>query len=187
MLREKLNWFETRPLFGKRIVVTRTRQQAGVLSSSLRALGADVFEMPIIRIEPPTNLRDFGQLVQDSHTYDWIVFTSPNGVTAFFEMFFRLFDDARAIVPYLARLGISHIYASPFFRAAPGSTHGYDVCDHNELNPEIGSRADFEAWTRSEAFRMAHRQAGTTGPLYLGPPEFEGFESVQTLVQQAAG
>jgi uroporphyrinogen III methyltransferase/synthase len=97
MLREKLNWFETRPLFGKRIVVTRTRQQAGVLSSSLRALGADVFEMPTIRIEPPTNLRDFGQLVQDSHTYDWIVFTSPNGVTAFFEMFFRLFDDARAI------------------------------------------------------------------------------------------
>ncbi|MCB4821767.1 antibiotic biosynthesis monooxygenase family protein [Roseicella aerolata] len=49
------------------------------------------------------------------------------------------------------------------------------------------SRADFEAWTRSEAFRMAHRHAGTTRPLYLGPPEFEGFESVQTLVQQAAG
>jgi len=54
------------------------------------------------------------------------------------------FAAARAMVPYLARLGISHVYASPFFRAAPGSTHGYDVCDHNELNPEIGSRADFE-------------------------------------------
>lgn len=55
------------------------------------------------------------------------------------------FAHAQAVVPYLARLGISHVYASPFFRAAPGSTHGYDVCDHNELNPEIGTRAEFEA------------------------------------------
>ncbi len=55
------------------------------------------------------------------------------------------FSDARAIVPYLAGLGVSHVYASPFFRAAPGSMHGYDVCDHNELNPEVGTREDFEA------------------------------------------
>jgi len=55
------------------------------------------------------------------------------------------FTDARAVVPYLARLGISHVYASPIFRAAPGSMHGYDVCDPNELNPELGSRADFDA------------------------------------------
>ena len=48
------------------------------------------------------------------------------------------------------------------------------------------SRADFEAWTRSEAFRMAHRNAGTTKPLTIGPPEFEGFEAVQTLKRQAA-
>ena len=49
------------------------------------------------------------------------------------------------------------------------------------------SKADFEAWTRSEAFRMAHRNAGTTKPLYLGPPEFEGFEPVQTLAKPAGG
>ncbi len=54
------------------------------------------------------------------------------------------FANARGLVPYLARLGISHVYASPFFRAAPGSTHGYDVYDHNELNPEVGTRGDFE-------------------------------------------
>jgi heme-degrading monooxygenase HmoA len=48
------------------------------------------------------------------------------------------------------------------------------------------SKADFEAWTKSEAFRMAHRNAGTTKPLYLGPPEFEGFESVQTLSNRGA-
>ena len=57
------------------------------------------------------------------------------------------FAQARELVPYLARLGISHVYASPFFRAAPGSTHGYDVCDHNELNPEIGTREEFEAFS----------------------------------------
>jgi (1->4)-alpha-D-glucan 1-alpha-D-glucosylmutase len=56
------------------------------------------------------------------------------------------FEHARDLIPYFAKLGISHIYASPFFRAAPGSTHGYDVCDHNELNPEIGTRAEFEAF-----------------------------------------
>jgi uroporphyrinogen III methyltransferase/synthase len=96
-LRDKLNWFERRPLFGKRIVVTRTRQQAGSLSSSLRDLGADVFELPTIRIEPPVKVREFAELVQDAHKYDWIVFTSPNGVTAFFDMFFRLYGDVREI------------------------------------------------------------------------------------------
>jgi heme-degrading monooxygenase HmoA len=48
------------------------------------------------------------------------------------------------------------------------------------------SRADFEAWTRSEAFRMAHRDAGQTKPLYQGHPEFEGFETIQTLRRQGA-
>jgi uroporphyrinogen III methyltransferase/synthase len=96
-LRKNLNWFEKRPLFGKRIVVTRTRKQAGALSSQLRDLGADVIELPTIRIEPPSDLREFAQLVQDAHSYDWIVFTSPNGVDAFFEIFFKLYDDAREI------------------------------------------------------------------------------------------
>jgi len=96
-LRKDLNWYERRPLSGKRIVVTRTRKQAGALTAQLRALGADVFELPTIRIEPPTDLREFAELVQDAHQYDWIVFTSPNGVDAFFEIFYKLYDDAREI------------------------------------------------------------------------------------------
>jgi uroporphyrin-III C-methyltransferase len=96
-LRDKLNWYETRPLLGKRIVVTRTRKQASVLSSKLRALGAHVIELPTIRIEPPSDLREFAELVQDAHVYDWIVFTSANGVEAFFNIFFKLYDDAREI------------------------------------------------------------------------------------------
>lgn len=95
--RRRLKWFEDRPLFGRQIVVTRSRQQAGVLSARLRSLGAEVIELPTIRIVPPENLMEFGELVRDSFQYDWVVFTSPNGVTAFFDLFFKLYEDARAL------------------------------------------------------------------------------------------
>ncbi|HEV8308501.1 MAG TPA: malto-oligosyltrehalose synthase [Methylomirabilota bacterium] len=56
------------------------------------------------------------------------------------------FRDAAAVVPYLRRLGITDCYASPYFKARPGSLHGYDVSDHNRLNPEVGSEADYDAF-----------------------------------------
>ncbi len=56
------------------------------------------------------------------------------------------FSDARAIVPYLHALGVSDVYASPYFQASPDSLHGYDITDHNKLNTAIGSRADYDAW-----------------------------------------
>ena len=94
-LRAKLNWFEALPLFGKRIAVTRTRHQAGDLVSRLRALGAEAFEMPMIRLEPAPDKRLFYETVAYSHAYDWIVFTSANGVDAFFKAFFEIYHDAR--------------------------------------------------------------------------------------------
>ena len=57
------------------------------------------------------------------------------------------FADAAALVPYTAALGVSHVYASPFLMARPGSTHGYDITDHNHLNPELGDAASFAALT----------------------------------------
>lgn len=57
------------------------------------------------------------------------------------------FDAAAAIVPYLGRLGISHVYASPFLKARRGSTHGYDVVDHNVVNPELGGEQGFERFS----------------------------------------
>lgn len=54
------------------------------------------------------------------------------------------FTDATKLVPYLARLGVSHVYASPFLKARPGSTHGYDVIDHRQVNPEIGTEAELK-------------------------------------------
>jgi uroporphyrinogen III methyltransferase/synthase len=56
-----------------------------------------VIELPTIRIEPPSDLREFAELVQDAHIYDWIVFTSANGVEEFFGIFFKLYDDVREI------------------------------------------------------------------------------------------
>lgn len=104
--RARINWFESRPLFGKRIVVTRTREQAGELSAQLRDLGADVIELPTIRIEPPREAARFAQFVTDVHTYDWVVFTSPNGVERFFEGFFSAYEDARSFgKPRIAAIG----------------------------------------------------------------------------------
>ena len=70
------------------------------------------------------------------------------------------FRDATAIVPYLAELGISHVYASPIFAAAAGSLHGYDVTDYGRINPEIGSDADFDACRRIGAHGLDHRRSG---------------------------
>ena len=54
------------------------------------------------------------------------------------------FDRATELAPYLARLGVSHVYASPYLKARPGSTHGYDIVDHDALNPELGDEASFD-------------------------------------------
>jgi uroporphyrinogen III methyltransferase/synthase len=96
-LRKELSSLEDRPLSGKRIVVAEAQLPAGDLSEQLLALGADVIELPTTRVEPPSDLRAFAELVQDAHAYDWIVFSSPDGVTAFFDLFYKLYDDAREI------------------------------------------------------------------------------------------
>src|SRR5213592_5305196 len=56
------------------------------------------------------------------------------------------FSQACEIVPYLHALGVSDVYASPYFHASPDSLHGYDIADHNKLNAAIGSRAEYDAW-----------------------------------------
>ena len=96
-LRSKLNWFEKRPLFGQRVVVTRTREQASQLADQLHELGAEVLEIPTIKTEEPTNKSDLMDAMLGLGQYDWIVFTSPNGVDAFFRYFFKGFEDIRAL------------------------------------------------------------------------------------------
>ena len=96
-LRSKLNWAEKRPVFGQRIVVTRTREQASQLSRQLLELGAEVLEIPTIKIVPPDDPQDLIDAILGLNVYDWLIFTSPNGVATFFDYFFKTFDDLRDI------------------------------------------------------------------------------------------
>jgi uroporphyrinogen III methyltransferase / synthase len=98
VLRDEVAWFEKRPLFGKRIVVTRAAQQAQVLSEKLRELGAEVIEMPATRIErlDSSHLRE---LLPDLAAYQWLIFTSQNGVGIFWENLLAAGLDARALAP----------------------------------------------------------------------------------------
>lgn len=96
-LAPQLDWRSRLPLCGKRVVVTRTREQASELSSMLETLGADVMELPTIRIAPPSDKRDFAEAVVDAPHYDWLIFSSPNGVRRFFQAFFAVYEDIREI------------------------------------------------------------------------------------------
>ena len=97
--RKALNWFEKRPLFGKRIVVTRSRAQASELVRQLSELGADVLEIPTIKIVAPKSLAPLREAVVAMGEYDWVIFTSPNGVDAFFRVYFEAHKDLREIGP----------------------------------------------------------------------------------------
>ena len=94
-LRDTLNWYENRPLFGQRVVVTRNLREAGKLSGQLRELGAEVLEIPTIKILPPTRNEPLIEAITGIGSYDWIIFTSANGVEHFFDYFFKAFRDVR--------------------------------------------------------------------------------------------
>lgn len=84
-------------LQGRRVAVTRAREQASELAAKLSALGADVVELPLITIRPEVDKESLVDVFAELGGYDWIVFTSANGVRHFFELFHRGFDDIRAL------------------------------------------------------------------------------------------
>jgi uroporphyrinogen III methyltransferase / synthase len=94
-LHEVINWFETRPLFGKRVVVTRAREQASQLVSLLTESGADVLQFPTIEIAPPDSWESLDRVIDGR--YDLVVFTSVNGVRAYFDRLFAKGEDARVL------------------------------------------------------------------------------------------
>ncbi len=96
-LREQLNWFETRPLFGKRILVTRARDQAPELSRLLAGYGAEPVEYSTIQVVPPESWQELDDAVAELDRYQWLVFTSVNGVRPFMERLRRRGLDARAL------------------------------------------------------------------------------------------
>ncbi|MDR0621615.1 MAG: uroporphyrinogen-III C-methyltransferase [Deltaproteobacteria bacterium] len=96
-LRDKLNWFEKRPLFGKRILVTRTREQAGRLSGALRELGAEVLERPAIEIGPIEPNPPLAAALANLSDYGYLALTSPNGASLFLKALFASGLDSRAL------------------------------------------------------------------------------------------
>jgi uroporphyrinogen III methyltransferase/synthase len=95
-LRHTLNWFEQRPLFGQTVAVTRTRQQASGLSQKLADLGANVIEAPTIKLAPSSEPAPVDEALRSLCRYDWVVFTSANGVSFARSRLFELGLDARA-------------------------------------------------------------------------------------------
>lgn len=96
-LRQELNWFETKPLFGKRIVVTRAREQASSFLSGLRELGAHCIEFPTIEIIPPEDWAPLDKSVEEIANYNWLLFTSVNGVKYFFNRLYEKGKDVRSL------------------------------------------------------------------------------------------
>jgi uroporphyrinogen III methyltransferase/synthase len=111
-LREKLDWYERLPLFGRRIVVTRAREQADALAAHLTALGAGVIELPAIEIRPPADPGPLDRAIAELPSYDWLIFTSANGVRFFLD---RL-DDLRKLRARICAIG-------PATRAAVEALH----------------------------------------------------------------
>ncbi|OIO37081.1 MAG: uroporphyrinogen-III C-methyltransferase [Candidatus Omnitrophica bacterium CG1_02_46_14] len=83
-LKDKLNWFEKLPLFGKKILITRMREKAQILKDKLSSLGAWVFELPTLEIKPVDNFTKMDEAIRNIRQYDWLVFASTYGVDAFF-------------------------------------------------------------------------------------------------------
>ena len=104
--RDHLRWFDARPLFGRRVLVTRPREQARDLVDRLQALGADTVEAPMIRITPPDDPTPLLDAATDPSAFDWIVFTSANSVEGFMTALLSHHRDVRALKgPRLCTVG----------------------------------------------------------------------------------
>jgi len=105
-LREHVRWYDARPLFGRRVLVTRPREQAGELVDRLAALGANTVEAPVIRIAPPEDREPLLQAAAAPDAFDWIIFTSVNAIEAFMKALYEGDRDIRMLKgPRLCTVG----------------------------------------------------------------------------------
>lgn len=135
-LRQTLKWFEKRPLLGKRVVVTRARAQAGDLVRKLADLGAQCLEVPTIEVVPPRDLAPLENAVASLSQYHWLVFTSVNGVTSFFECLFAQGLDSRSL---------GHLQTAAIGPATAKRLRHYGL--HTDILPET-----YQAESVAEAF-----------------------------------
>ncbi len=104
-LREKLTWFERLPLFGREVIVTRSKEQAPELSEKLRAVGAGAIEFPVIEIQPPADPGPLDRAIENLAAYDWLIFTSVNGVRYFLDRLDASPQDLRSLRARVCAIG----------------------------------------------------------------------------------
>lgn len=143
-LHKQLNWFEKRPLFGKTVLITRTRTHSSHIRSALQEAGARVLEVPALRVVPPTNTAALHEAVARLESYDWVVFTSANGVDACFGALRRLRDEA------------SGATSGEAAGEAPGATAGDARRDtHDEARDDAPGNVSVNAPCDARAFGTA--------------------------------
>ncbi len=147
-LRPLLNWFERRPLFGERVVVTRAREQAGVLTGRLRTLGAEVYELPTIEIRPVPHTKEIERLLRELKNFDFLIFTSINGAKHFWNHLEKIGLDSRALA------GVEIV------AVGPGTSQALS---------ERGIKADFvpPTFTTAHILKMLNRKNLIAGKQFL--------------------
>ena len=166
-LREKLRWYETKPLFGHRVLVTR-EHSAGF--ASLEDLGAEIVEFPTIEIAPPASWKPLDEAIGRVGDYDWIIFTSTNGVKFFFERFWRLGPDIRSIRARICAVGAKTAEAVRRF------------CLNVDLVPE-----EFRAEGLIDAFSTLYPSGRLDGVRFLLPRAEEAREVFPERIRQMGG
>ncbi len=164
-LRDRLRWFERKPLFGRRIVVTRPRAQAAGFIDALAAAGADVLPCPTIEIVAPASWAPLDAAVARIEAYDWIVLTSVNGVAMFFARLHAQRRDVRAL--HRARV------------AAVGPETAAALAAHGQLVDVVPQEF------RAEGVAAAMRAAGIAGAHILLPRAAGAREILPALLREA--
>jgi uroporphyrinogen III methyltransferase/synthase len=195
-LRKNLNWFEGRPLFGQRVIVTRASAQAKNLIARLTEEGAEVLEIPTIRIVEPDDKGPLKDALLGLGSYQWLVFTSVNGVDYFFRYFFKGFDDLRdlggcriaAVGPATAaRLKAIHLKVDllPNEYTAEGVARAFQESD--QFSVENENIALFRAQVACPELPRALEEIGAIVddvPVYRTVPETEDRDGAVALLNQ---
>jgi uroporphyrinogen III methyltransferase / synthase len=193
-LREKgLDWYERRPLFGRRVVVTRARAQAGELSADLEKLGAEVHEFPTIEISPPEDFGPLDAAIRDLDSFGLIVFTSVNGVEAFLKRLQHHGLDLRALPQGAKVAAIGPATAERIEQAGllvdvvPEEYRAEALIEALGAHPLAGERVLIpRAKVAREVLPGKLREAGAevvVPPAYQSVPSSEGKEEVSLRLQ----
>lgn len=190
-LRDQIEWFERRPLFGRTVIVTRARERASILKQQLEEEGAEVLQFPTIEITPPETFESLDSVIRSLQQYQWIIFTSHNGVASFFSRLRQLRLDTRSLAGIkvgavgestaaeLERRGITPDVVPPRFQ----SLALLPLLNADQTG--IRTAVIRAAGGREELIEGLRMRGGTVdlGIAYVTRPNTQGFENVLARIQ----